>query len=390
MAGLTSKAALCAMVLWLCLPASASALQLSEFSQAEAISLGKVPVRVRPVREYVASAVTAGTLELTLPYNTREIKVGTVFAQLDLDRIQLEQRLLELSERRLHEKELTEWQLSNQRNIEQIKQEISRIQSENALLNRLKADPEVSAVFLEGEETSLPDGASSAETVEAMLAENAERLVLLRSFEKLIQSEPYEELEREFQLTKLEQQKLNLEQRMELSRMDAPFGGSFQYLIPQPTGDVQEIRVRTGDDVARIRDMSELVAELAVTNETWRGYPSARLQLRIGQGFGQVLANFDTSSVQQVGGKEQLIFSFLVEPVYNTRATGLIGGVVNGQLYLQLNQEAVLVPKLSILTGSVEAFRSGGWRAAVADAFPGHELVAVGESAIAVSAKPGN
>ena len=387
---MASRAALCAMLLWLCLPAYAFALELSGFPQAQSILLGKVPVRVRPVREYVASALTAGTLELTLPYDTREIEAGTVFAQLDLERIQLEQRLLDLSERRLHEKELTEWQLSNQRNIEQIKQEISRIQSENALLNRLKADPEVSAVFLEGEENSLPDGATSAETVEAMLAENAERLELLRTFETLIQSEPYEELEREFQVAKLEQQKLNLEQRMELARMDAPFGGRFQYLIPQPTGNLQEIRVRTGDDVARIRDMSELLAELAVTNEMWRSYPKARLQLKIGEGFSQVIANFETSSVQQVGGKEQLVYSFLVDPLYNTRAVGLIGGVVNGQLYLELNQDVALVPKLSILVGSVEAYRSGGWRAAVADAFPGHELVAIGESAIAVSAKPGN
>jgi len=368
------------------LPALSHAIHLDDYPLSRSILLGKAPARVTPLQEFLIKAPESGELTLYLQARTQMVAAETAIAGLEIERLELERKILDLTKRLLYEKELPEWTMQNEKTISTVDTEITQVRSQSALLEKLKENPDLSDAFLESSNLPVSEPTATGEQIDSLLERNEARLALLLKYRELLLSQDYSALEKELKISKLEQQEYNYEKRLEAASMHAPFSGEVQFLLPLSKGQTT-VLVQSNEEIALLRDLTEIRADASVPVEAWRLLPVGSLTLQLGPPQDGLIARYVSSSVKQIGGKEQLVYSFVFSERVRRAAQAYLGGIVNADLYYSVPQDAHFVPKLELILADPEAFRRGGWPASVEAAFPGHAMLAAGQDHIAVAAE---
>ena len=86
-------------------------LNLKGFRESSRILVGKLPIRVAPRREYLIKAGASGLIELYVPPKPGNFKAGDRLGGIDVQRLELDEELMTLSESLLKEKEIPQWKL---------------------------------------------------------------------------------------------------------------------------------------------------------------------------------------------------------------------------------------------------------------------------------------
>lgn len=349
------------------------------FKESDRILIGKVSLKVTPLREYKMKAGSTGLFELDVPYKSASFKLGDRLGGIDTARLKLDQELMNMSESLLKEKDIPQWHLQRRSQIEQFENQLAKIKGERSLAEQMLANPKK---YRELFQSSKRDDVNQTEDLKAYLETLATHENQVREMLSFVKSERKEELELGEIKKKFELRKMQFEMRMQEAYLTVPFDGEIEFLFPYVEGEKNYIQ--SGMEVALLRDLRELHGQVPILDPDWRLYNKNSLELELKAPSGNVIGKYLKSSSREVSGGEELIYSFKFDPQDKLALRNQLGGRTDGMLYLKLSRSARMVPKFLLVSLNPEEFRLGGWAGLVASVCPEYELIEVGLYSIAI------
>jgi hypothetical protein len=351
----------------------------SKYPQASELVLASLPADVQPLRSVRVKSPSDGLLTLRLPAPGTRLPEGTVWGEFDPERLKLEGDVVTLARALFEEKEKSKLGFELARSAAELSERRAEFKRQADMLARISADPALAELY--AGETS---GASSREEVAALAARLRAQLDLIDEVLRFAGTPRETELERRALELKLQAQELDFKRRLQEFRLAMPFEGEISLIPPAPP-EGKTLRVPLGADLALVRDFSAIQARVPIRRPEWRVVDPARLQLRQpNRGRTALTADYQRSVLQEINGREELLYLFQFPDSQRTAARPLAGGFVTLQLVLRLEEPARIIPKIDLILAAPAAFREGGWEAGVAAILPGARLLAQGETHLAV------
>lgn len=377
---------------------------------ADALLLATLPVRITPKREVTVTAPLTGQFTLLVPHATQTIADQTTWGAIDLDRLELEARALAQAKTLYDARDVIDWRVNQINERTKLEDTLGRLKAERALLNRLAQNPELADLYFR-------DQAAAAATSNSVLARDSEpppdapskalakegpdriplmrrrietELTLLETKLSYLGSAQQEDLELGLSRFKLEQQAFEYQRRAQLARLTAPFDAEFRLLLPLKPGSTT-MEVRSGDDIARLRDLTSILIQVPVTQPLWRTLPPESLEVRIPLDTPErvsLRARFHDTLLVTRSGREELLYLFAVAPADLAAARPLVGGLLQGELYYAPGTSLRLAQKLDLAAAAPAILREAGWPALVASLYPGWRLACIGQHQLALLPPP--
>lgn len=357
---------------------SRQSFRAENYRLSERILIGKLPIVVTPKREYIIKANSSGLLKLYVDPHPQSFKTGDKLGGIDTERIELDERLLELGENLLSKRDIPEAKLQRRNKIQQLERRQATLDAEIKLINQVIQNPE--------KYKDIFGRAEDQETIKTSLAKQTKEREALGGLLKFVKSPEFEELEHEELTTKFELKKLQFEMRQRDAYLTVPFDGDVKFVFPYVQDELNF--VGSGTDIAVVQDKSEIFAQVPILDSDWRSLIESRMELSLRTSSGVTTASFQSSSKQIVSGKERLVYSFMFRPEDHKHLQNYMGGSVEGSVYYRLDKAAHLVPKFLLASMDTAAFKSGGWEGVVASILPEYQVVYVGLNNIALGKKP--
>lgn len=371
---------------------SAAPLNPADYPQASELVLATLPADVKPLRSVRVKSPTDGLLTLRLPASGEALPEGTVWGEFDPERLKLEAEAVALARAFFEEKEQAKLALELGRNSAELAERRAELLRQAAMLTRIAADPALADLYASettGSRDATADGGGAEPTADgaeitALSARLRTQILLIDEVLRYAGTPRETALERRALELKLQAQELEVARRLQEFRLVMPFEGELM-LMPSPPPDGKPLRVPLGADLALLRDFSTIQATVPIRRAEWRLLDPARIELRHAAPFRPVLAAaFQRSLLEEVLGREELIYLFRFPEDQREAARPLVGGQVAMQLVLRLDAAARIIPKIDLLLAAPTAFRDAGWEAGIGAALPGYRLRAVGETHLAV------
>lgn len=352
----------------------------AKFKVAEKILIADVKLKIQPLREYKIKAGTSGLLNFYVPYKSNFHEQGTRLGGINTERIELDRKLIGLSEALMKEKEIPEWHLQRRTKLEQLQNQLTQIKAEQSLTKQMLADPVKFGPILEdfGEEKDQRTEKLQSYLENLLLSENELSKIL-----SYTSSERKADLEIGQLTKKFELRKLQFDQRILESYLTVPFSGQVDFLFPYVDGE--DNYIQSGMEVAVVRDLRELFGNVPIMDPNWRLWDTKLLELEMKTRNGTVTAKYHKSFTQNISNQDELIYSFkfLKEniPLLSTQ----LGGTTEGKLFCNLGKPAHLIPKFLLVSLDSELFREDGWQGLIKKFCPEYELSEIGLYSIALA-----
>ena len=190
------------------------------FRESDRLLIGKVSLKVTPLREYIMKAGSTGLFELDVPYQSAFFKLGDRLGGIDTARLKLDQELMSLSESMLKEKDIPQWHLQRRSQIEQFENQLAKIEGERSLAEQMLANPEK---YRELFQASKKDDVNQTEDLKTYLQTLATHENQVKEMLSFVQSERKEELELGEIKKKFELRKMQFDMRMQEAYLTVPF-----------------------------------------------------------------------------------------------------------------------------------------------------------------------
>lgn len=352
----------------------------SGFRETTRVLVGKTSIKVTPLREYTLKAGSTGLIELYVPAKPDSYKLGDRLGGVDTTRLQLDQELMDLSESMLKEKEIPQWHLQRKSQIDQLDNQLSKIEGERSLTQQMLKNPEKYKELFQS--SSQGDG-NHSEDLARYLNELSLHEVQIKDMLGFLKSDRKEELELGELKKKFELRKLQFEMRLQQAYLTVPFDSEVEFLFPYVKGEKNYIQA--GMEVALLRDLRELHGQVPILDPDWRLLKKGKLELEIKSSTGLAIGKYLKSVSKEISGGEELIYSFKFELKDNLSLRNQLGGRTEGKLYYKLARPARMVPKFLLVSLAPEIFRSEGWHGLVEKLCPEYELLHVGLYSIAIA-----
>ena len=352
----------------------------SGFRETTRVLVGKTSIKVTPLREYTLKAGSTGLIELYVPAKPGSYKLGDRLGGVDTTRLQLDQELMDLSESMLKEKDIPQWHLQRKSQIDQLDNQLSKIEGERSLTQQMLKNPEK---YKELFQSSNQRDGNNSEDLARYLNELSLHEVQIKDMLGFLKSDRKEELELGELKKKFELRKLQFEMRLQQAYLTVPFDSEVEFLFPYVKGEKNYIQA--GMEVALLRDLRELHGQVPILDPDWRLLRKGKLELEIKSSTGLAIGKYLKSVSKEISGGEELIYSFKFEPKDNLCLRNQLGGRTEGKLYYKLARPARMVPKFLLVSQSPEIFRSEGWHGLVEKLCPEYDLLHVGLYSIAIA-----
>jgi hypothetical protein len=350
------------------------------FKESERLLIGKVSLKVTPLREYKMKAGSTGLFELEVPYKSASFKLGDRLGGIDTARLEIDQELMNLSESLLKEKDIPQWHLQRRSQIEQFQNQLAKIEGERSLTEQMLANPEK---YRELFQSSRGTDINQTEELKTYLQSLSTHEKQVKEMLLFVESERKEELELGELKKKFELRKMQFDMRMQEAYLTVPFDGELDFLFPYVEGEKNYIQA--GMDVALLRDLRELNGQVPIMDPDWRLYPKNKLELEVKSPRGNVVGKYSKSTSKEVSGGDELIYSFKFDPQDNLALKNQLGGRTDGRMYLRLSKAGHMVPKFLLVSLNPKTFRREGWSGLVEDVCSGYELLEVGLYSVAIA-----
>ena len=350
------------------------------FKESDRLLIGKVSLKVTPLREYKMKAGSTGLFELEVPYKSASFKLGDRLGGIDTARLEIDQELMRLSESMLKEKDIPQWHLQRRSQIEQFENQLAKIEGERSLAEQMLANPEKYRELFQSSNRADVNQTEELKTYLKTLSTHEQQVKEMLIF---VESERKEELELGELKKKFELRKMQFDMRMQEAYLTVPFDGELDFLFPYVEGEKNYIQA--GMDVAILRDLRELNGQVPIMDPDWRLYPKNRLELEVKSPRGNIVGKYSKSTSKEVSGGDELIYSFKFDPQDNLALKNQLRGRTDGTIYLRLIKPAHMVPKFLLVSLNPEIFRRDGWSGLVEDVCSGYELLDVGLYSIAIT-----
>ena len=352
----------------------------SGFRETNRVLVGEISIKVTPLREYTLKAGSTGLIELYVPTKPGSYKLGDRLGGVDTARLQLDQELMDLSESMLREKDIPQWHLQRKSQIDQLDNQLSKIEGERSLTQQMLANPEK---YKELFQSSNQGDGNHSKDLAKYLNELSLHEVQIKDMLTFLKSDRKEELELGELEKKFELRKLQFDTRLQQAYLTVPFDSEVEFLFPYVQGEKNYIQA--GMEVALLRDLRELHGQVPIIDPDWRLFKKNKLELEIKSSTGFVIGKYLKSVSKEISGGEELIYSFKFDPKDNFSLRNQLGGKTEGKLYYQLTRPARMVPKFLLVSLAPETFRVEGWPGLVKQLCPEYELLHVGLYSIAIA-----
>ena len=359
--------------------AKPKSLDLRGFRESSRILIGKLPITVTPRREYVIKAGTSGLIELYVPPKPGNFKAGDRLGGIDVQRVELDEELMALSESLLKEKEIPQWHLQRKAQVDQLTTQLTTLEGERKLAANMLADPKKYEDLFKGVRKGKEMGGRSIEEYIEELNEHHKQLKEILAF---IESDRKEELEIGELVKKFELRKMQFELRRKEAYLTVPFDGRVSFLFPYVNGEKNYIVM--GTELALVRDLKEIYGQVPIVDSRWRLLDKSKLELEVAIAAGVARAKYAKSFKKDLSGGETLIYSFLFDGADRQGLMNQISGTIEGKLFYNFGRQARLVPKFLLVSLNPEVFRKKGWSGLVENLVPDYELLHVGLQSVAL------
>jgi hypothetical protein len=354
-------------------------LDLRGFRENSRILVGKLPIMVTPRREYLIKAGASGLIELYVSPKPGNFKAGERLGGIDVQRLELDEELMSLSESLLKEKEIPQWHLQRKAQVDQLTTQLTVLEGERALAENMLADPQKYKDLFKGMRKEREMGGRS---IEGYLEELKSHQKQLKEILAFIESDRKEELELGELVKKFELRKMQFVLRQKEAYLTVPFDGRVSFVFPYVNGEKNYVVM--GTELALVRDLKEIFGQVPILDSRWRLLEKSKLELEVAVPQGVALARYASSFKKDLSGSENLIYSFIFDPSDNQSLMNQISGKVEGKLFYNFGRQARLVPKFLLVSLNPEVFRKEGWRGLVDRLVPDYELLHVGLQSVAL------
>ena len=355
---------------------------LTKFKEKNRILVGEVRFKITSLREYILKAGTTGLLELDVPYEDSFYEMGKRLGGIDVKRLELDQELMDLSESLMNEKDIPQWHLQRRSRIEQLENQLTKIEGERSLTKEMMENPLKYQKIFQG----LGNGdANQTMELELYLESLSSHEAEIKEILSYANSQRKEDLELGQMIKKFDLRKMQFDQRIHQSYLTMPFSGEVEFLFPYLEGE--DNYIQTGMNVAVVRDMRELHGQVPILDPDWRLFEEKNLELSVKTRQGSAVGQFLRSYSQNVSSKDELVYSFKFDPDDHGSLRSQMGGKTEGSLYYKLPRPARLVPKFLLVSINSEVFRNSGWDGLIEKLLPEYEILQVGLYTVAIAEK---
>jgi len=354
-------------------------IDLNGFRESSRILVGKLPITVTPRREYVIKAGTSGLIELYVPPKPGNFKAGDRLGGIDVQRVELDEELMALSESLLKEKEIPQWHLQRKAQVDQLTTKLTALEGERELASNMLADPKKYEDLFKGVRKGKEMGGRSIEEYLEELNEHHKQLKEILAF---IESDRKEELEIGELVKKFELRKMQFELRRKEAYLSVPFEGRVSFVFPYVNGEKNYVVM--GTELAVVQDLKEIFGQVPIVDSRWRLLEKSKIELEVAITTGVARAKYAKSFKKDLSGGETLIYSFLFDRSDKQGLMNQIAGTVEGKLFYNFGRQARLVPKFLLVSLNPEVFRKEGWEGLVDSLVPDYELLHVGLHSVAL------
>lgn len=358
--------------------AAAPAWDWSRYPETRRMRLGTLPCQLQPRSSITILSPLLGRLRLYVHAAQTNLPAGFLWAEFEPEMFATEKRALEMATQRLNEQEQVQLEIELPRKKLQLERQLKEQERQLRFLRLLSTNPASATILFQfpGAVPLRPDSLENNELEFSLLSRTMD----------LIQETNLTALGFDLgvQRLQLESRKLDFEKRRAQSRFEMPFDGRLTINLPL-TGGVTEYPVNSGQEIGVVRDLSEIRVRVPVANGSWSAIPGGKLSavVRMPSGEGYEAA-FAYRKIERNQNREESVFYFTFPKDRADLAARLIGTEISCELWVNLDEPARVVPKLSLVLQNPEGFQHGTWAAAVQMLFPGARVVAEGQTDLGI------
>lgn len=354
----------------------------SRYECVDRFLIGQMRAEVAPAHMIRYSAVSNGSI--TLYTKTREAFTpkNTLFAAFDQQQLQAEKRNIEIAQQTLELEE--RWALTMERPQQRLKaeKEVDEAKRKLELLRLVMEDPDLKALTAEF-------GDGNVDAADALtLARAQEEFSILEAQLAAIKGEGLGtfDLKLESKRLEFENRKAEFERKCERANSKTDFDGFLQISHSFSLNDEVDVyQVSQGQEIATLRDLSQLQLVVTISHPAWLQLPKERLEAIVYNAQGKAFtAPYCDHRVEQRGSTEVRHYCFMLPQEDAEQARALMGSSPQVDLWFTPEAPVYKVPKTDVALHARGLASGRRWDEIVRSLWPGAQLVAEGQLHLAI------
>lgn len=352
------------------------------FEKTQFFRLGQIPAEITPARVIKFTTSAAGILRLNIRQREMDLEKDFMWAELDAEKYDNENRSLNILQESLEKKE------SHTRDVEipkqklRLEKELTLRQRNAKLLKLIKENPDWAQFadeYLEGEsEGIIGDLPFQRASQEVDLTEKELAYLEDKDHQTI-------DIEFESKLIDWKQRKFNFDREYERSKFKAPFAGHLSLNIGL-LNDTAEYPINSGQEIATLRDMENLQFNVPIAYAPWLQLNPMALQIRYsGWSHAPLIADFDSHQmISQSNGEQKKVYTFKIHGSRAQEASVFLGNPLQVELWIILAEPAYSVPKTEVAFRLKDQSAGHSWDETIQALWPGAKLLAEGQTHLAI------
>jgi len=350
------------------------------YPPVDKMRIATLPCQLQPKSTIAVLSPLMGMLRVYVSSPQTNLSAGVLWAEFEPEIFAAEARTLKEARRNLEDQEKLQWEIEYPRKKLKLEQEIEEAQRQTKLLQLLSTNVELAAKILtvgSDQPNMMRPDALDKSTLQLHLLQRNLNYLETTNFAAV-------GFDLESQRTELIRRELDFERRRAQSRFEMPFAGKLTITLPLTEG-VVNYPVKSGEELGVARDVSSVRVRVAIDNVAWTGLPVDRLKVYVRSGDLSLLASFSYQKIEHIQNRDESAYYFEFPKEKTVAAARLIGANVSCEVWIDLPEQARVVPKLAVILHQPDAFQTRNWSAALATTFPGARLVVEGQTDLAIA-----
>ena len=342
--------------------------------------VAQMPCQLLPKSTITVISPISGLLRIYTPSPQTNLTAGFLWGEFEPEILAQDELVLKEALKKLEDVEKVQWEVEYPQKKRQLELQLKDAEREYLRVKMLAEDPELARRVLGGRNNT---NVLRPETLE--IAKEAFELLQRRL--EFMQSTNFAAIGFDVtgQRTEWKRRELDFQRRRQQSRFEMPFAGKLTVSVPFSEG-VTNYPVNQGQELAIARDTSTVRARVVIDNASWTGLSPNRMRVVVTTGGRNLEAFFSYQKIEKVQNREESAYYFEFPREKSADAARLIGANNQCELWVELGEEARIVPKLAVILHQPDAFENKSWAAALSSTFPGSRLVLEGQTDLAVVA----
>ncbi len=353
---------------------------LESYPRMERMRLAVLPCRVLPRTSMTVVAPFAGQLRLYVDRPQTNLEPNFLWAEFEPKILASESNALAEAKARLQEKERLILELDLPKQTYKLARDIEEARRQLKLLEVVSTNK---SIFNGG--ISYPAVKDRSFNPENLQRAREELKVMEANYVYLQRTNLFVlGVDLQSQRTELDRRTLDFERQQAQSRFKMPFQGQLNLSLQLVEG-VKDYPAIAGQELAVIRDLSNIYLRLAMADPSWSALPSESMSAMINLPDGSRLeAPFAFKRIEKVQNREEVIYYFQFPSERLASAVRLLGTDVSCELWLALPQPARIVPKLSLVMAQPNSFQNRRWNEGLSQVARGAYVLVEGQSDLAI------